>query len=420
MMIFSGIYGVVDGFFVSNFAGKTPFAAVNLIIPFLMILGSVGFIFGAGGNAIVSNKLGEGRNELARQNFTLIVSVSIILGIVLGAIGFMVMRPVAVLFGATGELLENCVLYGRIIVVFVPAFIVQMEFQNFFVTAEKPGLGLASSVIAGVVNIILDALLVAVLSLGLIGAAAATAACMLTGAIIPLVYFSRRNKSLLRFTKTDPALGIIGKTITNGSSEFMNAVAMSVISILYNLQLLKYAGENGVAAYGVLMYVSMIFSAVYFGYDIGISPVVGFHFGAGNYDELKELLRKSVLLTAAAALFMFVSSELLAYPFSRLFVGYDAELLALTRRGFVIYSFAYLFMGFGIFGSSFFTALNDGLISALIAFIRTFIFQIGAVLLLPMIWGIDGIWYSLVAAEAMAMLLSAIFLFAKRRKYHLI
>lgn len=417
MMVFTSIYGVVDGYFVSNFVGKTPFAAVNFIMPFLMILGAIGFMFGTGGSALVSKTMGEGNPEKAKRIFSLLVYVSAACAVVIAVLGIALLRPLAFLLGAEGEMLENCVRYGRIILIALPAYILQFEFQSFFVTAEKPQLGLAFTVAAGVTNMVLDALLVAVIPLGLEGAAAATAISQAVGGIAPLVYFARPNKSLLRLTKTRFDGKILLKTCTNGSSELMSNISMSLVGMLYNVQLMNYAGEDGVAAYGVLMYVNMIFLAAFIGYSVGTAPVIGYHYGAQNHAELKSLLRKSALIISVFAVCMFALAEVLARPLASIFVGYDAGLTELTVRAFSIFSFAFLFAGFSIFGSSFFTALNNGLISAAISFLRTLVFQIAAVLILPLIFEIDGIWYSIVVAEVVSVIVTAIFIFAKRKKY---
>ena len=418
MMIFTSIYGVVDGFFVSNFAGKTAFAAVNFIFPFLMILGTVGFMFGTGGSALVSCTLGARDEQRANRIFSLLIYVSIVLGIIIAALGIVFLRPAARLLGADGEMLENSVLYGRIILLALPAYILQMEFQSFFITAEKPQLGLWVTVASGVTNMVLDALLVGVIPLGLMGAALATALSQLVGGIIPLFYFFRPNTSLLRLGKTRIDGLALLRTCTNGSSELMSNVSMSLVSMLYNIQLLNYAGENGIAAYGTMMYVNMIFLAAFIGYSIGTAPVIGFHYGAQNHRELKGLLRKSLGIISVFSACMLFAGFLLAAPLSRLFVGYDPELMELTVNGFHIFALSFLFAGFAIFSSGFFTALNDGLTSALISFLRTLVFQIAAVLLLPLAWGIGGIWWSIVAAEAMAVITASVFLIIKQKKYH--
>ena len=418
MMIFTSIYGVVDGFFVSNFVGKTPFAAVNLIMPFLMILGAVGFVFGTGGGALIAKTMGEGDHERARQLFSLFVGTTIACGVALAVFGILFIRPIAVFLGAEGALLDDCVIYGRLILLALPAYMLQFEFQSFFVTAEKPQLGLAVTVAAGVTNMVLDGLLVAVLALGLPGAAAATAISQCVGGIVPLVYFVRPNSSLLRLTRTRVDRGALLRACTNGSSELMTNISMSLVSMLYNAQLIRYAGEDGVAAYGVLMYVNMIFLAVFLGYSVGSAPVISYHYGAGHPDELKGLLKKSLGIIGAFSVAMLAGAEALARPLAAIFVGYDAGLLALTLRGFVMYSFSFLFAGLAIYGLSFFTALGDGLTSALISFLRTLVFQVAAVLIFPLIWGIDGIWLSIVAAELMAAVVTALFLAGKRKRYH--
>lgn len=417
MLVFTSIYGVVDGFFVSNFVGKTPFTAVNFIMPFLMILGSFGFMFGTGGGALIAKTMGEGDREKANRTFSLIVYSSIVCGVVLSALGLIFLRPFAVWLGAEGQLLEDCVTYGRVILLAIPAYILQYEFQCLFATAGKPTLGLIVTIAAGVTNMVLDALFVAVLPGGLVGAALATAISQCIGGILPLVYFAGKNSSLLKLGKADVDLRALGQTCLNGSSELMSNISMSIVSMLYNGQLLHYAGEDGVAAYGVLMYVSMIFQAVYIGYATGIAPVVSYQYGAQNQGELKNLLKKSVCIVGACAVAMFSSAFLLAEPLALIFTAYDAALLELTVRAFGIFSFSFLFSGFAIFGSSFFTALNDGPVSAAISFLRTLVFQIAAVLIFPLIWEVDGIWFSIVAAEIMAVVVTAIFLKAKQKKY---
>lgn len=420
MMIFTSIYGVVDGFFVSNFVGKTPFAAVNLIMPFLMIVATVGFMFGTGGTAIVSKTLGRGKPEQANSYFSLFVYTAFALGVLFAALGMFFIRPVSSLLGAEGELLENCVIYARIILAALPFYVLQLLFQSFFVTAERPQLGLAVTVSAGVTNMVLDAVLVMLLpqEYKLAGAAAATAMSQVVGGGIPLLYFFRKNGSLLRLGRAKMDGRALLKACTNGSSEFMSNVSMSVVGMLYNLQLLKYAGENGVAAYGVMMYVSMIFSAAFIGYSIGTAPVVGYHNGAGNTGELQGLLRKSLTLIGLFSVAMVLAAELLAVPLARIFAGYDQALMELTVSGFRIFALSFAFMGFAIYASGFFTALNDGVTSAMISFLRTLVFESAAVMLLPLLWGIDGVWAAIVVAELMAVLLSAAFLVGKRREYH--
>ncbi len=405
MMIFTSIYTVIDGLFISNFVGTTPFAAVNLIYPFIMILGSIGFMFGAGGSALVSKLLGEGNTEKAKSVFSLIVYVTVALGATLAVIGIFVLRPIARLLGAEGEMLEICVEYGRILLFSVPAFMLQFEFQSFFVTAEKPHFGLSVTLSSGAANIILDAALVAGLKLGVGGAAWATFASQIVGGALPLLYFFRKNSSLLRLGKTRLDLSALVKTCLNGSSELLTNVSASVVSMLYNLQLMKYAGENGVAAYGVMMYVAFTFQAVFIGYSVGCAPIVGYNYGAKNSAELKNVLKRSLVIIAVFSAAMLALAEALAVPLSLLFFRNDAAVYALTLRG------------FRIFASSFFTALNNGLVSAVISALRTLVFQIAAVFVLPLFWKTDGVWASIVVAEVMSSVLSASLLAALRNKY---
>ena len=418
MMIFTSIYGVVDGFFVSNFVGKTPFAAVNFIMPFLMILGAVGFMFGTGGSALIAITIGAGDRRRANRLFSLFVYVSAISGILIAVFGFLFIRPIASMLGAEGILLDQCVSYGRILLPALPALILEYEFLSYFSTAEKPQLGLAFTIAAGVTNMVLDALFVAVFHWGLTGAAAATALSQAVGGIAPLFYFCCPNTSILRLTKTTFDGKALLKACTNGSSELMSNISMSLVSMLYNGQLIRYAGEDGVAAYGVLMYVNFVFLAAFIGYSVGAAPVIGYHFGAANHGEMQNLLKKSLFIIGICSITMFCLAELLAQPFSVIFVGYDPDLMALTQKGFRIFSFSFLFAGIAIYGSSFFTALGNGLISALISFLRTLLFQTAAVLIFPLLWGINGIWISIAAAELMAAAVTTLFLIKKRSKYH--
>ena len=418
MMVFTSIYSVVDGIFVSNFAGKVPFAAINLIMPYIMILGTVGFMIGTGGTALISKTLGMGDKKKANEIFSFLTVVAIVAGIVLTILSLIFLRPVAILLGAEGEMLENCILYGKIVLPAATAYILQFAFQSFCVTAEKANLSLIMTVFSGVCNIILDALFVAVFRWGLAGAAAATAIAQILGAIIPIVYFIRPNKSLLRLGKFRFDGKVLWRTITNGSSELMSNLSMSIVGMLYNLQLLAYAGEDGIAAYGVIMYVNLFFLSIFIGFVIGAAPLIGYNHGADNRAELKNLFKKSLVIVGVSAVAMAGAAVLLAKPLASIFVSYDRNLWEMTVRGFMIYSVSFLLCGFNIFGSSMFTALNNGLISAVISFVRTLICQIAAVMLLPLIWGLDGIWLSIVAAELAALLLTVCCFVLFRKKYH--
>ncbi len=417
MLIFTSIYGVVDGFFISNFVGKTPFAAVNLIMPFLMLLGALGFMLGAGGSALIGKLLGEGKPEEANRLFSLLVYITIVSGAAIAVLGEFVLQPVGRLLGADETMLPYCVRYGRIILLGLPALMLQFEFQSFCVTAEKPKLGLWITLASGGMNMLLDAVLVGLLRWDIEGAALATVASQLVGGLVPVAYFLRRNTSLLRLGRASFRGKNLLKVLGNGSSEFVSNVSMSVVSMLYNAQLMKYAGEDGVAAYGVLMYVCFIFIAMFVGYAVGTAPIVSFHFGAQNRQELRSLLRKSLRIVLVLSVLMAAASELLARPLSAFYVGYDPDLMRMTLRGFRIVSVSFLFSGVPIYGSSFFTALNDGGTSAAISFLRTMVFQVGAVLLLPLLFGLDGIWFSLIASELAATAVTALFWLVKRKKY---
>ena len=418
MMIFTSIYGVVDGIFVSNFAGKTPFAAINLIMPYIMVFGTLGFMLGTGGTALVSMTLGMGDKKKANEIFSLLTYTALIGGIVLTALSIAFMRPAAKLLGGEGQMLEDAVTYGCIVQSALTAYIIQFAFQSFCMAAEKPNLALVMTIVSGCTNMVLDVLFVGLFGWGLIGAAAATAAAQIIGAVIPIVYFARPNPSPLKLGRCRFDGRALLRTAVNGSSELMSNLSMSIVSMLYNLQLMAYAGEDGIAAYGVLMYVNFIFIAVFIGLSIGAAPIVGFNHGARNHPELRNVLRKCLVLIGSFGLVLTVVAGLTARPLAGIFVGYDPALHDMTVRGFRIYILSFLLCGFNIYGSSFFTALNNGLISALISFLRTLVFQIGAVLLLPVIFGLDGIWWSVVAAELGSLLLTGFFLIKYRKRYH--
>lgn len=418
MMIFTSIYSVVDGLFVSNYVGKNAYTALNLIYPLLMGLGALGFMIGTGGSAIVAKTLGEGKKELASQHFSMLVYITIIGGILLTIIGLIFIRPIAVLMGATDILIEDCVLYGGILLVAQTAFMLQNVFQSFFVTAEKPKLGLLVMIAAGVTNMLLDYIFIVLFHWELAGAAIATAISQVVGGVFPFFYFLRKNDSLLRLTKAKFDRMVFFKTCTNGSSELMTNLSSSIVSILYNLQLMKLAGEDGVAAFGTIMYVNFIFIAIFIGYSIGSAPLIGYHYGAGNHEELKNLFRKSLLLMGIFGIMLVVLAELLAVPLSRVFVGYDPELFAMTCHAFRYYAFSFLVIGINIFASSFFTALSNGVISAVISFLRTLVFQVAMIYLLPLFFDLDGIWMAITAAESLALVVTIIFFVTQRKHYH--
>ena len=418
MLIFTSIYGVVDGLFVSNFVGKIPLAAVNIIFPLMMILGGFGFMLGTGGTAIVAKTMGMGDSKKANEYFTFIILFTAVVGVILATLAIIFVRPIAMLFGAKGEMLEYAVRYGRIVLIGMPFFMLQNSFQNFFITAERPKLGLAVTVAAGVTNMVLDALLIAVFKLGIEGAALATALSQFVGAFIPIIYFTSKNSSTLGFCKTRGYWKMLLDACINGSSELMSNISSSVVTILYNLKLLRFAGDNGVAAYGAIMYVAFIFIAIFIGFVIGASPIVSFHYGAENTEELKSLRKKSTNLVFIAGGAMVVIALALSIPLCKLFVGYDDVLYKITLRGFIIYAFSYLMTGFNIFGSSFFTALNNGVVSAIISFLRTLVFQVLAILILPEILHLDGVWLSIIVAEALSSGVTVAFLVAKRKQYN--
>ncbi|MDE5714920.1 MAG: MATE family efflux transporter [Anaeroplasmataceae bacterium] len=418
MMVITSIYGVIDGFFVSNFVGKTPFAAVNLIMPFIMILGGMGFMIGTGGTALVSRIIGENDLEKANRYFTLLILFAVILGVILMVVGVLIMRQIACLLGASQEMIEPCVLYGRIVAGFTPFLMLQYIFQSFLAAAEKPKLGLVVTLIAGCSNAALDALFIVGFQWGLVGAAVATGIGQFLGAIIPMVYFASKNKSLLRFTKTKFEIKPIVVACGNGSSELFTNIASSFVSMLYNFQLMKFYGENGVSAYGVIMYVQLIFLALMIGYTIGSAPIVSYNFGAQNADELKNIFKKSLSILAIGGIVLSALAQVLAIPLAKLFVGYDIELYQLTVHAFRLFSFAFMFSGVAIYSSGFFTALNNGLISAILSIMRSLVFQVTFVFLLPVLFGVNGIWWAMFATEVGATVVATIFFITYRKKYN--
>lgn len=418
MMVVTSVYGVIDGLFVSNFVGKTSFAAINLVMPFIMILGGMGFMIGTGGTALVSKVMGEKAQEKANRYFTMMILFALLLGAVLTAVGMAFIRPVSRFLGATDDMIGHCVLYGRIIIGFTVFFMLQNIFQSFLAAAEKPKMGLGVTLIAGGANAALDALFIAVFKWGIVGAAVATGIGQMLGGLIPLVYFARKNKSALRLTKTKLEIKTILRACANGSSELLTNVASSVVSMLYNFQLLKYLGENGVSAYGVLMYVQFVFLAIEIGYVVGSAPIIGYNYGAANHDELKNVFRKNMIVLSIAGVILSALAQVLAVPLAKVFVGYDAQLYQLTVYAFRRFSFAFVFSGITIFSSGFFTALNNGLVSAILSFLRALVLQVAFVFLLPAWFGVDGIWWAMLATEGCAFIVSDIFFIAERKKYN--
>ena len=417
MMIFVSIYGVVDGLFISNFVGDVAFTSINIIFPGIMMLGSVGFMFGTGGSAIVSKTLGEGNKEKANQYFSMLIVLEIIIGIILSIIGIIFLAPIANLLGAKDYMMQYIKPYGTALFVSLPFFMLQNTFQSFLVTAEKPKFGLFVTICAGCTNMLFDFLFIYVFDLGVLGAGIASAASQIIGATVPLIFFMSRNSSLLRLSKPRFEIKPIIKTCTNGSSEMVTNISLSLVNMLYNLQLLKYIGDNGVAAYGIIMYVGFIYVGIYLGYSIGVSPIIGFHYGAGNKKELKSLYSKSMTLLLIISIVLTLLAQILAGPLSNIFVGYDKDLLEITIRALRLYSLSYLICWFNIFVSAFFTSLNNGVISAIVSFLRTFVFQLIMIFVMPLLFDVDGLWLAAFASEVIALLLSGYFIVKNKKKY---
>ncbi|MBQ2514242.1 MAG: MATE family efflux transporter [Bacteroidales bacterium] len=417
MMIFTSIYSVVDGLFVSNFAGKTPFAALNLIFPFLMFLGIVGFMFGTGGSALIAKTMGEGKPLTANRIFSMLVCVGFLAGLLFAAVGWPLLDNISRLLGADESMVSDCVMYGRILLIGLPFFILQIMFQSLLVTAEKPRLGFWVTIISGVLNMLLDVLLVGVLGFGLKGAAWATTLSQMCGGLIPLVYFLAPNSSRLHFVRFKFDGSALRQTCFNGMSEFFSNISNTVVSMLYNYQLMRYIGEDGVAAYGIIMYLAFVFVAIMIGYGMGSAPIVSFHYGADNRVELKNVFTKSMMLIVIIGVSQFVLAQILAQPLARIFAGYDPGLHDLTCHAMRIYSVSFLLMGINGYTSAFFTALNNGVVSAVLSTCRTLVCETSAVLLLPAIFGVNGIWYAIIFAESAALILTVAMLLKHRKRY---
>lgn len=418
MMIVTSMYSIVDGLFVSNLVGDLAFSAVNIVFPVTMIVGAVGFMLGTGGSAVVAKTLGEGKDELANRYFSMLIAVVAVSAVVLSAVCILFLEPILRISGASDLLMDDCICYGRIMLGGSLLFMLQVAFQSFLVVAEKPQLGLAVSVAAGVTNMVFDYVLIRIAGMGIAGAAWATVLGYVVAGGIPLFYFLFSKKSRIRLVKPRFYGNVLLAACTNGSSEMMNNIATSVVSILFNVQLMKLLGEKGVAAFGVMMYVDFVFASTFLGFSMGSAPVVSYHYGAGNHDELKSLFRKCMTIIGAFSAVMVVASQLLCAPLSAIFVGYDKELFEMTVHGFRMFALNYVVCGVNIFASAFFTALCNGKISALLAFLRSFLFRGGMVLLLPLVAGVDGIWLSVAAAEFFAAIFSVAFFVKKRNEYH--
>ena len=417
MMVFSSVYGVVDGLFVSNFAGKEPFAAINLIFPAIQIIAAFGFMLGTGGGALVGMRLGEGRRKEANELFSLLVIALFVLGVITSAITFVFAPQISRWLGAEGTLLTYSVRYTRITLISMPMFMLEYAFHTFFITAEKPKLGLAVTVLAGCMNIVLDFLLVGLLGMGLDGAAWATVASEVTGGLIPVIYFLRKNTSLLRLVRTKFRPALLIRSCVNGTADMLSGIASSVITMLFNYRLLGLAGTNGVAAYSAIMYIGWIFFAILHGYAVGSSPIVSYHYGEGDYAGVTDLLKKSLILNGIAGVLMVLTAEGVAAPFSRIFVGYDTELLAMTLHGVRIHAFGFLFLGISIFITSFFTAIGYGTISSVLSAMRSFIFPTAFVLILPGYFGITGVWLASPVTETLGVMIAVMLLVVYRKLY---
>lgn len=419
MTLFTSIYGIVDGIFVSNIINSNAFASINLIMPFTLILGSIGFMFGTGGSALVSKILGENESKKAKEYFSVLIYSLIIIGVIISIISFIFMKPIATFLGAKDELLEMSMLYGKILMFSLPFLFLQNCFQSFMIVAERPKIGLVISLISGISNMILDYIFIYLFKFGIIGAGGATAISQFIGGIIPLVYFGRKNTTTLKLVKTKLLIKPIINTCYNGLSEMVSNISYSIVNILFNLQIMKYIGVNGIVAYGIINYVSFIFISVYLGFSTGAIPIISYHYGAKNKDEIKNLLKIGVRILFVVSIILTLIAEIFSKIFASIFVAYDTELLKLSTTAFRLFSVSYLISWFNLYVSSFFTALNDGRTSAVISFSRAFVGQIIMILVLPILFGINGLWLAATFSEIISLFISLIFLIKYKDKYNL-
>ena len=418
VLILTSIYGVVDGLFISNVEGDIAFSAVNLILPGVMMFSSIGFMMGSGGAAIVSKTLGEGKKEKASQYFSMIVYFLIIIGIVCAILGCILTKQISSLLGASEKMEKYCIEYGRVLFLFLPFMMLQYMFQSFFAVAEKPNVGLLITLCAGITNAIGDYLLIVVFRLGITGAAVASGASMVVGSVPAIIYFAFKKDLKFKLVPTKFDWKALGHTMSNGSSEMVTNISMSFVNMLYNAQLMKYYGENGVSAYGVIMYVGFIFSGCYMGVSQAVAPVVGYNYGASNEEELKNVFKKSLIILAVMAIFLTGSAEALSKPLAYVLFSHNEELLKLTTYAIRLYAIGYTISWINIFGSAFFTGLNNGLVSAIISFGRMLVFQLATIFILPLIFDSTGLWLAMPVSEVFSLIVTVTFFITMRKKYN--
>lgn len=420
MMVFTSLYSVVDGLFVSNCVGSNALASINIIYPLVMIIASFGFMLGTGGGAVISRTLGQGEDKKAKEYFSMLIIVDVIIGLILSIICIIFIEPIAYLLGANDTLIHDCVIYGRILLVGTTFFMLQNAFQTFFIVAEKPHFGLILTIICGVINMFLDFLFVYVFQWDIAGAGLATIIGYIIGGTIPLIYFlNKNNNSKLKLIKTKFYPRVLIHSSINGMSEMLTNVSMSIITMLYNLQMMKLVGEDGVSSITIIMYVNFVFVSMFIGFSIGTAPIISFNYGADNHAELKNMFSKSIKIIAITSVAMLILAEILSKPLVSLFVGNidNAFLFEMTIHGFRLYSIAFLMCGINIYSSSFFTALGNGLLSAIISILRSFLLQAIMIIVLPIFLQIDGIWLSVVFSESITAIVSIILLIYNRKKY---
>lgn len=417
MMVFMSLYTIVDGIFVSRLVGSNALSAVNIVYPVISLLIACGIMLSTGGSAIVARQMGEKREQEARENFSMLAVVSVLTGIVILVLGLMFLEPICRILGGTPVLLEDCKIYLGVLLGFGPLTMLQMLFQTFFVTAGKPGLGLGLTLTGGVVNMVLDYVFMGPMQMGVLGAALATGLGQAIMAVAGVVYFLK-VKGNLYFVKPVFRGNILLQSCGNGSSEMVSNLSTAVVTFLFNITMLKLAGEDGVAAITIVLYGQFLFTALYLGFSMGVAPVVSFNYGNQNHAQLKRIYKICIGFILGSSVFILGIALLFSEPIVGIFTGEENHTYELAVEGFFQFSFNYLFAGINIFASALFTSLSNGKISAIISFCRTFVFITVSIVLLPRVMGITGVWLSVPLAELVTLFISITYLKGQKEVYH--
>ncbi len=420
MMIVLSMYIIVDGMFVARFIGTTALSAINMFYPAICFEMALGIMIATGGSAIAAKKLGEGKQKEAQNNLSFLMVVEGSFGIVIAVVGNLFTAEIVSFLGASAAQAPLSITYAKIIFSFAPAFFLQTAFQTFFVTAGKPALGLIVTILGGVANILLDYIFMAPLRLGVTGAAIATGIGYCIPAMVGVIFFLKAKTNPFHFVRPRFDGKVLLQACANGSSEMVTNLSNAVTTFLFNFTLLQFYGEDGVASITIILYFQYLFTALYFGYSNGIAPIISYKYGNDDRKQLQALFKNSVLFLIISSI---AANVLLHFTISKLLTIFTAEnspVYQITLHGFSIYSMAFMIMGLGIFSSAMFTAFSDGITSAIISFSRTFLFIVGAILLLPAILGERGVWLAVPIAEAFGFLISILYLIGKKQKFHYI